>query len=65
MSEARAGLGEYFAFYTAERPHQRLAYRTPDDVHSSGMGGGAKMVDKSAQHQGSAVPLRELDCNLN
>jgi len=24
MGELRQGLGEYFAFYTAERPHQGL-----------------------------------------
>ena len=46
MSEARTGLGEYFVFYNGERPHQSLAYRTPDEVHSSGLGGGAKIVDK-------------------
>jgi len=46
MSEARAGLGEYFFFYNDERPHQSLEYRTPDEVQSSKMGGGAKIVDK-------------------
>jgi putative transposase len=29
---ARAGLGRYFAFYNAERPHQGLDYRTPLEV---------------------------------
>lgn len=29
---ARAGLGQYFAFYNRERPHQGLDYRTPLEV---------------------------------
>jgi putative transposase len=28
-----AGLGSYFRFYNHERPHQRLDYRTPVEVH--------------------------------
>jgi putative transposase len=28
-----AGLEHYFAFYNQERPHQSLAYRTPEEVH--------------------------------
>jgi len=27
--EARAGIGEYFAFYNERRLHQALGYRTP------------------------------------
>ncbi len=27
------GLGDYFDFYNRERPHQSLAYRTPESVH--------------------------------
>ena len=46
MSEARTGLGEYFTFYNGERPHQGLAYRTPDEVYASGQGGGARIVDR-------------------
>jgi len=46
MSEARSGLGESFVFYNGERPHQGLNDRTPDEVYSSGMGGGAKIVDQ-------------------
>jgi putative transposase len=30
--EARIGLGNYFHFYNAERPHQSLSYRTPAEV---------------------------------
>ena len=32
--EARVGLGNYFRFYNAERPHQALGYRTPAEVFS-------------------------------
>ncbi len=32
-SELRRGLAEYFAFYNAERNHQALDYRKPDDVY--------------------------------
>jgi putative transposase len=30
--EARTGIGYYFRFYNAERPHQVLGYRTPAEV---------------------------------
>ncbi len=40
------GLGAYFIFYNHERPHQALAYKTPNEVYHSGRGGGAKIVDK-------------------
>ena len=30
--EARIGLGRYFEFYNANRPHQSLGYRTPSQV---------------------------------
>ena len=33
--DARAGIGEYFRFYNATRPHQSLAYRTPAEVFYS------------------------------
>ena len=32
-TELRNGLREYFEFYNAERSHQSLDYRTPDDVY--------------------------------
>ena len=38
--DAYRGLGEYFAFYNNERPHQSLGYRTPIEVHN--MEGGEK-----------------------
>jgi len=33
--EARIGLGNYFRFYNAERPHQTHGYRTPTEVYSA------------------------------
>lgn len=33
LTEARAGLGDYFEFYNARRRHQSLDYRTPDEVY--------------------------------
>ena len=33
--EARVGIGKYFRFYNAERPHQALGYRTPAEVYAS------------------------------
>ena len=31
--EVRAALARYFEFYNAHRPHQSLAYRTPDEIY--------------------------------
>ena len=41
--EARAGIGEWLAFYNHRRPHQALANRTPMTVWRDGAGalGGA------------------------
>jgi type II secretory pathway pseudopilin PulG len=33
LKEAEAGIAAYFAFYNATRPHQALAYQTPEQVH--------------------------------
>ena len=33
--EAKVGIGNYFRFYNAERPHQALGYRTPAEVFAS------------------------------
>jgi putative transposase len=41
-----AGLTEYFLFYNTVRPHQALGYCTPDEVYRTGVGGGARIVDK-------------------
>ena len=32
-AEAKAALARYFAFYNGTRPHEALAYRTPDEVY--------------------------------
>ena len=37
VSELESGLGAYFWFYDEERPHQSLGYRTPGEVHRSGI----------------------------
>ena len=73
MTELLLGLTEYFTFYNYERPHQSLAYETPDAVYQSAQGGGASIVDKfkqvedvekartlilPPQNQGNAVPLQ-------
>ena len=44
LPELLLGLTEYFAFYNAERPHQSLGNRTPDEVYRTGEGGGAEIV---------------------
>lgn len=33
VTEARAGIGDWFRFYNHERPHQSLGYRTPAELH--------------------------------
>ncbi len=59
MEELMVGLAAYFAFYNGERPHQSLANRTPDEVFSTGTGGGALIVDKfDGAREGIPVPLR-------
>ena len=59
VGELKIGLGEYFAFYNGERPHQSLAFKTPDTVYRTAMGGGAKIVDKYPRELvESPVPLR-------
>ena len=45
MRELTLGLTEYFMYYNQERPHQSLAYRTPEQIYASGQGGGAAIPD--------------------
>jgi putative transposase len=33
VSEARASIGRYLAFYNARRPHSSLAAKTPDQAY--------------------------------
>ena len=56
LPELLLGLTEYFAFYNGERPHQALGDRTPDDVHRSGAGGGARIIDRFGDRADPAVP---------
>ena len=46
MYNLTLGLTEYFAFYNQDRPHQSLAYLTPDRVYKRAEGGGAMIMDK-------------------
>ena len=57
MGELLIGLTKYFSFYNTERPHQALANKTPQDVHQSGEGGGALIVDKYAKKVACPVAL--------
>jgi putative transposase len=61
LPELLLGLTAYFAFYNGERPHQSLDYRTPDEVHRSGAGGGACIVDRFGDRADPVVaaPARE------
>jgi len=49
MGDLMVGLSKYFVLYNAERPHQSLAYQTPDSVYISASGGGALIIDKFAE----------------
>jgi putative transposase len=54
------GLGAYFVFYNHERPHQALAYKTPNEVYLSGQGGGARIVDKFKK-TGAEPHIEDID----
>lgn len=45
MPELWVGLNAYFVFYNERRKHQALDYRTPNEVHNTGIGGGAMIAD--------------------
>jgi len=47
VGDTRQGLGQYFAFYNGQRPHQALGYRTPAEVYVA-----------PASRGGSLAPLR-------
>ena len=56
-----ASLPEHFAFYSGERPHQSLGYRTPADVHRAGEGGAtatAFFLIAGRMPSRATVPLR-------
>ena len=58
MGELLIGLTKYFAFYNAERPHQSLRNRTPQEVHKTSSGGGAMIMDKYRTKERLPVALR-------
>lgn len=45
LGELTMGLSDYFQYYNADRPHQSLGNRTPDEVYRDGLGGGAAIPD--------------------
>jgi putative transposase len=62
VGELMIGLSEYFALYNAERPHQALQNKTPDEVYKSATGGGALIVQKykgkiAEQHEPESVEI--------
>lgn len=46
MGELMVGMAAYMSFFNAERPHQSLDYKTPEQVYRTGIGGGAIILDK-------------------
>ena len=60
LPELLLGLTAYFAFYNGERPHRSLGYRTPAEVHRSGDGGGASIVDRFADRPDPGAPARAV-----
>jgi putative transposase len=46
MPELLSGLTQYFEFYNTSRPHQSLAYQTPEQVYLTAQGGGACIVNQ-------------------
>lgn len=61
IPQLQAGLTQYFEFYNTQRPHQSLSNLTPAEVYYSGIGGGAKIVDRfgkeisSIEDNGAAI----------
>lgn len=55
VPELMVGLSAYFVFYNTERPHQALSYRTPNEIHIAGTGGGACIVDKFSVRQQPSI----------
>lgn len=36
-ADCQKGVSQYFRFYSHDRPHQSLNYRTPWEVHTTGL----------------------------
>jgi putative transposase len=64
LPELLMGLTEYFAFYNAERCHQSLGYRTPDEVYQTAVGGGARIVDKFRAEETPFKVIAEIKSGL-
>jgi putative transposase len=62
VRDARQGLGQYFAFYNEQRPHQALGYRTPAVVYVADAGRGGSLAPLRCA-RGSA-PLAPAACSL-
>ncbi len=60
--DARVGLGNYFRFYNAERPHQTLGYRTPAEVFNTTL---VEATNGVMVESLSPDPLRIAGPNLN
>jgi putative transposase len=52
VAEARAGIGAWLSFYTEERQHQSLGYRTPRQIYQEGLW----IYGRSALPTGCASP---------
>jgi putative transposase len=65
--DARVGIGDYFRFYNAERPHQSLGYRTPAEVFIPNPveANDGDMVQSLASYIPSTVSLRMAGPSLN
>ena len=68
--DARAGIGDYFRFYNAERPHQALGYRTPAEVFIPRVAEGftSSTVETTSRVMVESLtldPLRITEPNLN
>jgi len=60
--EARIGIGNYFRFYDADRPHQALGYRTPAEVFTSMT---VEDTNGGVVESLTLVTLRTAEPNLN
>ncbi len=53
------GLTQYFRFYNQERWHQSLNYKTPDEVYTTAIGGGAMIVDKFNEKADASISAKK------
>jgi putative transposase len=60
--DARAGIGNYFRFYNAERPHQVLGYRTPAEVF---FGNPVETTERGMVVSSTSDQLKTAELSLN